>query len=428
MNRKEILIGVVALSMLSTPLSAQRTWSLRECIDYALEHNITVKKQITNVHKQEVQLSTARNSRLPSLDASISENLSFGRGKDDLGTYINRNTSSTDFSLSTSVPLFTGFQIPNTIKMNRLNLEAATASLEAVRNDIRTQVAKAYTQVLYDMEISGVAQRQVEIDSLQVVRMEGLFENGKASGAQLSQQRSTLAHSRLTATQADNQLNLSLLALTQLLELPSMEGFSVKVPALTDEGVWTTQVPLPDVIYAEALEVRPEVQAGRHSVLAADYSIKIARAGYYPKLNFMAGLGTSYNHVSGYELDSFGRQLKNNFNQSLGLSLSIPIFNRFQTRNNIRSARYDKELQSLTLEDTKKKLYKEIQQAYYNTIGAQDKYVSCLAAVKSSADAFRLMQAKYENGKATLTEFNESKVNYLKAESEAIQARYECLY
>ena len=428
MKSKMILIGAMTLSMLPSSLFAQHHWSLRHCIDHALEHSISVKQQAVTVQKQEVQLSTARNSRLPNLEASISENMSFGRGKDEMGTYINRNTTATDFSLSTSVPLLTGFQIPNTIKMRRLNLEAATATLEKAKNDIRVQVAQAYTQVLYDMEISGVAHRQVAIDSLQVRRVEGLFNNGKASGAELSQQRSSLAQSRLTATQADNRLQLAVLALTQLLELPSPDGFEVQLPSEGVEAEMTADIPSPDLIYAEALNFRPEVRADQQSLLAADYSIKIARAGYYPKLTFRAGLGTSYNHVSGYELDSFGRQLKNNFNQNLALSLSVPIFNRFQTRNDIRSARHDKELQSLKLENTKKSLYKEIQQAYYNTLGAQSKYTSCQVAVTSSADAFRLMQAKYENGKATMTEFNEAKNNYLKAESECVQARYECLY
>lgn len=428
MNSKYIFIGAMALSLLPSSLLAQHTWSLRNCIDYALEHSISVKQQAVTLHKQEVQLSTARNSRLPNLEAAISENVAFGRGKDDVGAYINRNTTSTDFSLSTSVPLLTGYQIPNTIKMRRLNLEAATATLEKAKNDIRVQVAQAYTQVLYDIEISGVAHRQVDIDSLQVRRVEGLYNNGKASGAQLSQQRSTLAQSRLTATQADNRLQLSVLALTQLLELPSPEGFEVQLPSEGIEAEMTAVVPSPDLIYSEALSFRPEVRADQQSLLAADYSIKIARAGYYPKLTFRAGLGTSYTHVSGFDLESFGRQLKNNFNQNLALSLSVPIFNRFQTRNDVRTARHDRELQSLKLENTKKTLYKEIQQAYYNTIGAQSKYTSSQVAVASSADAFRLMQAKYENGKATMTEFNEAKNNYLKAASECVQARYECLY
>ena len=128
------------------------------------------------------------------------------------------------------MPLFTGFQIPNQIKLNQLNLEAATADLEKAKNDIRTQVAQAYVQILYDMEMAEVARRQIDIDSMQVRRLQALVDNGKASGAQLSQQQATLAQSRLTSTQADNNLRLAILSLTQLLELPTPDGFAVARP------------------------------------------------------------------------------------------------------------------------------------------------------------------------------------------------------
>jgi outer membrane protein len=161
---------------------------------------------------------------------------------------------------------------------------------------------------------------------------------------------------------------------------------------------------------------------------ATDHSIKIAQSGYYPQLSFSAGLGTNYYKTSGFTADSFGEQLKNNFSQYIGLNLSIPIFNRFQTRNNVRNARIEQETQMLALDNSKKTLYKEIQQVYYNALNAQAKEKSSMEALQSSKDAFTLMQAKYENGKATITEFNEAKNNYLKAESDMVQARYENLY
>jgi outer membrane protein len=174
--------------------------------------------------------------------------------------------------------------------------------------------------------------------------------------------------------------------------------------------------------------VKPEVQSAHLAVSAAERSIDIARAGLYPTLSFSAGLGTNYYTTSGFKVDGFGTQLKNNFSQYLGFNLNIPIFNRFQTRNSIRSAKLDRETQLLQLDNTKKSLYKEIQQAYYNTVAARQKLKSSEQAGESSADAFRLMQAKYENGKATITEFNEAKNNFLKTESDLTQARYELLY
>ena len=412
-----------------TSAAQPKEWSLRECCDYAVAHNISIKQQVNQCRQQELQLSTAKNSRLPDLSASVGQNFSFGRGLTYENTYTNTNTSSTSFQLGTSVPIFTGFQIPNQIKLNQLNLEAATADLEKAKDDIRMQAAQAYVQILYDMEISDVAHRQIEIDSAQVARLQAFVANGKASEAELSQQKATLANSRLTATQADNNQRLAILTLTQLLELPTPDGFTIVRPTLESlealNGLGTLG---PDQIYAEALGVKPEVLSQQLRLKGTEHSIKIAQAANYPTLSFSAGLGTNYYTTSGYKADKFSKQLENNFSQFIGLNLNVPIFNRFSTRNSIRSARIDMENQQLQLDNTKKTLYKEIQQVYYNTLNAQSKEQSSLEAVQSSKDAFALMQAKYENGKATITEFNEAKNNYLKSESDFVQARYENLY
>ena len=424
---------VMSVSLLSpltshlSPLNAEtRQWSLRECCDYAVEHNISIKQQENQCRQQELELSTAKNSRLPDLSASAGQNFSFGRGLTAENTYSNTNTSSTSFSLGTSVPIFTGFRIPNQIKLNQLNLQSATADLEKAKNDIRLQVAEAYVQILYDMEMADVAHRQIEIDSAQVARLQAFVNNGKAAEAELSQQKATLASSRLTATQADNNTRLAILALTQLLELPSPDGFSIVRPDLS--GISGLSGLTPDLIYAEALGVKPEILSQQLKLKGMEHSIKIAQADNYPTLSLSGGLGTNYYTTSGFKSDSFGKQLKNNFSQYIGVNLNVPIFNRFQTRNNIRSARINQENQQLQLDNTKKTLYKEIQQVYYNALNAQTKEKSSEEAVQSSKDAFELMQAKYENGKATITEFNESKNNYLKSESDLVQARYENLY
>jgi outer membrane protein len=336
-----------------------REWTLQECCDYAVEHNITVKQQQNQCRQREIDLSTAKNSRLPDVSGSLGQNFSFGRGLTSQNTYTNTNTSSTSLQIGASVPLFTGFEIPNQIKLNQLNLEAATADLEKAKNDVRMQVAQAYVQILYDYEMSEVAHRQIEIDSMQVARLQAFVDNGKASEAELSQQKATLANSRLTATQADNNTRLAILTLTQLLELPSPEGFAVVRPQLpaglsfSDVSVLT-----PDVIYAEALGVKPEIASQQLRLKGTEYSIKIARAGYYPTLSLSGGLGTNYYTTSSYDSDPFGRQLKNNFSQYIGLNLSVPIFNRFQTRNRIRSARIEYDTQQLQLDYTKKTLYK----------------------------------------------------------------------
>ena len=423
------LLGIVLLLLLiSTPSSAKQ-WTLPECINYAIEHNISLKQRENTRRQNEVSLNTAKNSRLPDLNAGVSESLGFGRSLGMDNTYSKNNTSNTSFQISTSVPILTGNRIENTIKLNQLNLEASTADLEKARNDIRTQIAQQYIQIVYDTEILAVAKRQIGIDSLQLYRLQEMERNGKATLTEVLQQKSTMEQSRLTATQAENTYRLDLLALTQLLELPSPEGFSIVIPTLPSNSGSLINVN-PEIIYQEAIAVKPEVQAEQLRLKASDANILIAKSAKYPTLSFNAGLGTNYYKTlnGNYKQDSFSSQIKNNFSQSLGLQLNVPIFNRYATRNSIKSASIDKENQQLALDNVKKTLYKEIQQVYYNTVAAEAKYKSSLQAEVTSKDAFNLTQAKYENGKATITEFNESKNNMMKAESDLVQARYQLIY
>lgn len=425
MNKQYIITLMLIVSATSV---AAKNWTLKECIDHAIKQNISIKQKENAKEQRALQLSTDKNSRLPNLEASVSQNFSFGRGLTSENTYSNTNTSNTSLGLSTGMPLFTGMRIPNAIKLSQLNLEASTADLEKAKNDIRMQVAQAYVQILYDMEIADVAHSQIGIDSMQVIRLQAMANNGKASEAELSQQKATLAQSRLTATQADNNYRLSLLALSQLLELPTPDDFTIERPDVSQLAVGALGITSPDVVYAEALGIKPEIQAEQLRLKGTENSIKIAQSSFYPQLSLSAGLSTNYYTTSGSNYDTFSKQIKNNFGQYIGLSLSVPIFNRFETRNNVRSAKLDRETQTLALDNVKKTLYKEIQQVYYNSIAASSKYESSVQAEQSNNDAFKLMKAKYENGKANITEFNESKNNYLKAESDLVQAKYEYLY
>ena len=421
-------LTTIACAMLlsAAAMQAQGQWDLKRCIDHAISHNISIKQRDNLIKQSELQLSTAKNSRLPDLNASVGENLSFGRGLTAENTYTNTNTSNTSFGVSTSIPLFTGMRIENTIKLGQLNLDATTADLEKAKNDIAMQVAQQYIQIVYSKELVAVAHRQTGIDSMQVERLKEMLNHGKASKAEVSQQMAALAQSQLTVTQAENEYRMALLNLSQLLELPSPEGFAI---ADVDVSAFSTGVlPSADAIYSDALGIKPEIAAESLRLQGTERSIKIAEAARYPQLYLSGGLGTNYYTTSGFDADGFGRQLKNNFSQSIGLNLSIPLFNRFATRNSIRSAEIDRDNQRLQLDNAKKALYKEIQQVYYNAVSADAKYQSSIAAAQSSEDAFELMQAKYENGKATITEFNESKNNLMKAQSDLMQAKYEYLY
>ena len=400
-------------------------WTLAECIRHAQENNITLQQTELQVKQREIQLETAKGSRLPMVSGSASENLSFGRGLTADNTYSNTNTTSTGFSLGTSVPVFQGLRISNGIKENELGLKAATADLQKAREDMSVSVAQAYTQILYNMELLDVARNQVRIDSLQLVRLDALLENGKASPSQVAQQKAALGQSRLSATQARNNLNISLLDLSQLLELPDPEGFSIVRPNVPIDGILLGN---PEDIYAEAIQNKPAVKAEMFRLDATEFSIKSAKGAFLPSISASGGVGTNYYTMSAAPSAVFFDQIKNNFSQYLGLSLSVPIFSGFQNRNQVRSAELARTNQRLLLENTKKSLYKEIQQAYYNAVAASEKYRSSVDAQASARESFELVQAKYENGKANITEFNESRDTWLRAESDLVRSRYEYLY
>ena len=425
--RKTVLLLALLAPVLSPAQDLRHPWSLQECLDWALEHSLTVKQSELNVAQREIQLNTSENSWLPNVSASVNESLSFGRGLTADNTYTSANTTSTGFSIGGGMNLFDGLATPNNIALSRLNLEAATADLERARDDIRVAVARAYVQVLYDYEIVDVARKQIELDDAQVARLEAMAATGKAAQAEVSQQKASRAQSGVTLVQAENNLRLALLDLGQLLEFPSSEGFSIVRPDVDVDGI---RLDLPERIFADAVDVRPAVRAEEIRLKGTEKSLKIAQAAQYPSLSLSGGVGSNYYTTSNaeYPQDKFWNQLSHNFSPYIGASMSIPIFTRFQTRNNIRSARLNQELQQIQLDKTRQSLYKEIQQAWSNAVAAEAKYRSSTEASTAAEDAFRLVQAKYENGKATITEFNESRNQLLKTRSDRVQATYEYLF
>ncbi len=398
-------------------------WTLQECMDWALEHNLTVATQTITRERTAVEKNTAEWSWVPDASGSVSQNWNFGRGLGGDNTYEYGNSANTGFTLSTSMPLFDGLATPRRIQLARLNLEAATQDLEKARDDIRVSVAKAYVQVLYNYEIEGVARRQLRIDSLQVARLQGMFDNGKASAADLAQQKATQASSRLTWVQAENNVRSALLDLAQLLDLHVWEGFHIDRPQVELEQVLLSS---PDDIFADAVQIRPAIRAEELRLEGTYRSIQIAHAQHLPSLTLSAGLGANY--YSTNTVTSFFDQLSNNFSQYVGLRLNVPLFTRFSARNQLRSARLNRVNQEIQLQRVKNNLYKEIVQAWNGAVAAQAKWESAREAQVAAEAAFELQEAKYENGKATFTEFNEARNRLVKAYSDAAQATYEYLF
>ncbi|MDR1525217.1 MAG: TolC family protein [Tannerella sp.] len=400
-----------------------KVWSLQECIDYANEHNLDVKMRQAGIDRQEVVLNTARNRRLPDLSANASHSFSFGRSASGYdNTYQDRNSRSTQWSAATSVPVFTGFQINNEIAVAKLDLQAVAAELEKAKEDMEITVTTSYLQILYYREMLEIAGKQAGLSREQLERIKKMYDNGRASEAQIYEVEAQLANDELSVVQAASDLQMAILNLTQLLELPTPEGFDVEEPA---DDVSFILVRKPDIIFETALTTRASVRAEEFRLKSREKNIDLARGAYYPTLSFGAGYGNNYYAINGFDNTSFSEQLKNNRNEYFGLTLRIPLFDRFVTRNNVRSAKLNMYLQELQLENTKKSLYKEIQQAYYNAVTSGEKYKSSEAAYKSAEKAFGYMQEKLNNGRATMYEYNDSKTGMTRALSNRTQAKYD---
>ncbi len=425
--RKQYITFVTIAVLSAGSAMAQTQWNLKQCIEYAIEHNLTIKQQEAAKDESAVDLNTAKWSRLPDLNGSASHSFNFGRSLQMDNTYQQLNTQNTGLNLNTSIPLFTGMQIPNQIALSKLNLKAAVEDLNKAKEDISIQVTSAYLQVLFNEELAKVAHEQVALSEEMLKQKTAFFKVGKASEAELYEAKSRAAQDQLSAVQADNEYRLALLDLSQLLELPTPEGFGIVSPSI-DEDKDFSILTSPADIYSEALLIKPSIKAAQYRVEGAQKSIRIAQSGYYPQLSLGAGIATSYYNVSGRENGNFGSQLRDNFSQYIGLSLNIPIFNRFSTRNQVRKARIQQTTLNWQLEDAKKALYKEIQQAYYNAVNAESKFESSRTADEAAKASFNLMKEKYANGKATSTEFNETRTNWLKAVSDRIQAKYDYLF
>lgn len=422
--RKTIAISSLTI-LCSFNLQAQESWNLERCINHAIEHNLSIKQKEAAREQSEIELSTAKWSRSPNLNGNIGQSFNFGRALQADNTYGNHNTNNSSFSLGTSIPLFTGMQIPNNIALSKLNLKAATEDLEKAKEDISIQVASFFLQVLFNHELTKVARNQAQLSQEQLEKKVAFFKSGKASEADVLEAKSRLAQDQLSVVQAENNYQLALLDLSQLLELPSPEDFHISIP---DIDSFKTELSLPEEIYAQAMMNKPVIKAAQYRLQGAEKSIRIAQSAYYPQLSFGAGIGTNYYHLSGIENEAFHTQWRQNMNKYLQFSLSIPLFNRFQTRNRVKSARIQHTALAWQLEESKKTLYKEIQQAYYNALAAESKYKSSLSASESAEASFRLMSEKYANGKASATEYNEMRTAWMKALSEGIQAKYEFVY
>ena len=435
--KRTILWGLFSLTLATTSAVAQEQtapWSLEACIDYAYANNLQLKQKVEEQEARKVELHTSKHSWLPAVNANMGQSFQFGRSTSKSGVIVDQNASNTTFNINLDMPIFDGFKIPNDIAARKLDLQAAIESLNKAKEDLAINIASYYLQVLYNKELQRVAQLQVDLDKEQVAKTEAMVDAGKVPLSQLYDIKAQLAKDEVTLTEAANNVQLALLDLAQSLELErSDRSFDIVTPQITDAVAENMSSILPpETIFDQAVTFKPQIKEQEYLLESQKRMLKVAQAGYYPKLNFGASYSNGYYHTSmgGEFADtrSFGDQLKQNGQKIVGFSLSIPLFNRFQVRNSVRSARIGINNQQLMLENSKKTLYKEIQQAYYNATAAQEKYQASDKSVAASKEAFDYAQVRYAAGKSTVFEFNEAKTKYAQSLAEQAQAKYDFIF
>lgn len=426
------LAGLITVSLQAQ--EEKKLWSLEECILYAIENNIDLKQREQTEEAREIELNTSKNSWLPDLNAGMGQNFDFGRSPSKTGVIVDRNSANSSAYLQLNMPLFTGLRISNDIASKRLELLAATENLNKAKEDLAINVASFYLQVLFNKEILKIARMQVELSTEQVKRTTALVEAGKVPESQLFDMKAQVARDEVSLTEAQNNLNLALIDLAQSLELERSGGdFDIVNPVIEDAiGQYMGSIRHPDQIFDEAVAFKPQIREQSYLLESQRKLLKVAQAGYYPKLNLNASYSNGYYRYSGGDgttvNTAFSEQLKQNERKTIGLSLSIPIFNRFQTRNSVRSARLNIQNRELMMENTKKVLYKEIQQAYYNAVAAQESYLSSGKSVDASKEAFHYAEERYNAGKSTVFEYSEAKTKYAQSLSEQTQAKYNYIF
>jgi outer membrane protein len=385
------------------------------------------------IHKNnaEVVLNTSKMSRLPNLNASGSQNWNFGRTQIQSGLYESQSQSATNVSISSSITIFSGFRINNEIAKNKLELETSIQNLEKAKDDLALNIAALFLQVLFNKELLKIIQEQLTLSESQIEQTRSLTEVGKAPMSQLYDIEAQCANDKVLVVEAENNLRLSLLDLTQSLDLEHNENFDVITPVFNDViTAYIDSVQQPENVFEKAVQINPSIKAHQLQVQSAKKTFSITKSTYYPTLNVSMGIGTHYFYLykKGFKNTSFSKQIGNNMGEYIGLDLSIPIFNRFSTRNQVRNARLNIENQQLALENAKKTLRKEIETAYLNALAAQEKYKAAQQAIKATSESFNYAKERYESGKSSVFEFNEARTRYMRSQSEEIQAKYDFIF
>lgn len=429
------LIILSCLLLLPAGMKAEddmpKQWKLRDCIDYALEHNITIRRNRINVESTQEDVKTAKADFLPSLSGNVSQRI-VNRPNSASGTIISGDNITTSesktsyngsYGIDANWTVYNGSKRVNTVKQQQLNSRMAELTVDQSENSIEESITQLYVQILYSAEAVKVNESTLEVSRKEFERGQALFDAGSIASSDLAQLEAQVSNDNYLLVTSQTTLQNYKLQLKQLLELDGDFEMNLYLPQLDDSSVL---IPLPtkDDVYQTALNLRPEIESGKLNIEASDMNIKIARAGYIPTLSLSAGIGTTNANGSDF---SFSEQVKQNWNNSLGLTLSIPIFDKRQTKSAINKAKLQRQTSQLDLMDEQKTLYKTIESLWLSANSAQQQYVAATQKLKSTQASYTLVSEQFNLGMKNTVELLTEKNNLLSAQQETLQAKYTAI-
>jgi outer membrane protein len=420
------IIAVILLGSGFPVLAQNKPWTLEDCINYALGKNVQVQKaQLTN-NQDQLYAGQAKANRFPSLNISASENFNWYKGFDALtGQYgSSKGTNSSNYSINSSVMLFNGEKINNKIKQAEIDLEGSHFNSEAVKESVGLNILNAYLQVLYAQENVSNAEKQIEATTGQLELAKERMDLGVISMSDYLQIKSELVSEKSTLATAQSQLSINKVNLMQLMELPVDPNFQISSPNL-DSLLVDNAHPNAQEIYNLALGFKPEIKNAELNKQSAKLNVNIAKADFLPSLSLGAGLSSNYSSLTASDYTS---QLKNKVNPSIGLSLSIPIFQKKQVRTNVGLANISVSNAELDEINARNTLRKDIEQACVDIETAKAEYEASLEQMKSSQESYDVTEEKYKQGLLSSVDFLVQKTNLITSESKLLQSKYSLVF
>jgi outer membrane protein len=424
---------VIGAMMLTVSALAQKQWTLQECIDYAMENNITLQKSKLQKESATEELKGAKAALLPTLSASTNQSLGYQPWKDSGMSYVTNGTVNTkvdktsyngSYSLSGQWTVWNGNRNINTIKLDRLSEEQAELQTQETANSIQERIAQIYAQILYLDESVKVSEQTLETSLKNEERGKEMMNVGKMSKADVAQLSSQRANDEYAIVEAKSQLMNYKLQLKQLLEITDEQRFDVAIPEISDALILS---PIPEMqkVYEQALLTRPEIERSQLAIKSSGVNVALAKAGWMPSVNLTGGVTTSTNSLSS---TGWGSQMKSNMTSSLGLGVTVPIYDGRSTKTKVNKAKIQLLQAQLDLQDEQKTLYSDIQQFWLNAWTNQEKYMAAKSSVESAQQSYDLLSEQFRLGLKNIVELMSGKDKLLSAQQNQLQSKYLTLY